>query len=111
MLLQILRTLECFAAEVTFVRLQRDVHTDMGSDVITLDSGSSAVAPLTSQVQVVGAFSTDMAFTDVVLEVGFVSRREYLQGARRACALRESLRDQVHIIASTQQTCCRNGGH
>jgi len=67
MLLQILRTLKCFSAEVTLVWLQWDMDTDVGSDVITLDSGSPAGVPSTSQVQVVGAFASNVLFTDVVL--------------------------------------------
>jgi hypothetical protein len=41
-LLEILRTLEGLSTEVTFVRLQWYVDTDMRSDVVTLDSGGSA---------------------------------------------------------------------
>lgn len=35
--------------------------------MITLDRGSATISPLTCQVQVVGAFSADMSFADVVL--------------------------------------------
>lgn len=50
MLLQILRTLEGLAAEVALVWLQWDVNTDVRGDVITLDSGGSALVPSTGQV-------------------------------------------------------------
>lgn len=65
--LQILRALEGLATEVTLVWLQGDMHTDMRGDMVALDGGSVAVAPLAGQVQVVGAFATDMALADVFL--------------------------------------------
>jgi hypothetical protein len=67
MLLQILGTLESLATEITLVRLERHMHTNVGSDVVALDSGGVAGSPLTSQVQVVGALATDMAFANVFL--------------------------------------------
>jgi hypothetical protein len=71
-LLEILRPLEGFAAEVALVRLQGDVHADMRSDVITLDRCGAAVTPLTGEVEVVCAFAANMAFANMVLheEVG-----------------------------------------
>jgi hypothetical protein len=42
MLLQVLRTLKRLATELTLVRLQGNVNTNVRGDVITLDSGSSA---------------------------------------------------------------------
>lgn len=42
MLLQILRTLECFATEITLVRLQWDVDSNVRSDMITFHSSGSA---------------------------------------------------------------------
>ena len=68
MFLEILGTLEGFPAEVTFVWLQWDMNADVGSDVITLDSGSTARVPSTGQIQVVGALPSDMLLTDVVLD-------------------------------------------
>jgi hypothetical protein len=41
-LLQVLRTFEGFSTEITFVRLQWDVDSDMGGDMIALDSGGTA---------------------------------------------------------------------
>lgn len=49
-LLQILWALEGLAAEVTLVGLQGHVNTDVRSNVIALDSGSTAIAPLAGQV-------------------------------------------------------------
>lgn len=66
-LLQILRALESLATEVALMWLQGHVNTDVRSNVITLDRGGAAVAPLAGQVQVVGALATNMTFTDVVL--------------------------------------------
>ena len=68
MLLQILRTLERLAAEVTFVWLQGNMDADMGGDVVTLDRGGAARVPSTGQVQVVCALSSDVLLTDMVLD-------------------------------------------
>lgn len=68
MLLQILRSLKRFAAKVTFVWLQRHVHTNVRRDVIALDSCGSARVPLASQVQVVSAFTADMALADMLIK-------------------------------------------
>lgn len=43
------------------------MNTDVRGNVITLNSGCSARVPLASQVQVVGALSTNMSLTDVFL--------------------------------------------
>ena len=66
MLLQVLRTLECLAAKLTFVRLERDVDSDVGSDVIPLDGGCAARIPTTGKVQVVCALAADMFVANVV---------------------------------------------
>jgi hypothetical protein len=66
-LLQILWTLECLATKVAFVRLQRHVNTNVRSDVVSLDRGGAAIAPLAGQVQVVGALATNVTLTDVIL--------------------------------------------
>lgn len=42
MLLEILGPLERLAAEVTLMGLQRNVHADVRSDMVTLDSGGAA---------------------------------------------------------------------
>ena len=67
-LLQILRTLESLAAEVTLVGLQGDVDSDVGGDMVTLDGGGSALVPSTGQVKVVGALATDMLLANVFLK-------------------------------------------
>jgi hypothetical protein len=66
-LLQILRALESLAAEVALVWLEGNVNTNVRGDVVTLYSRSTTVAPLASQVKVVGALATNMALADVVL--------------------------------------------
>jgi hypothetical protein len=66
-LLEILGSLESFAAKVALVGLERDMYANVRSDVITLDSRSAAIAPLASEVQVVGALAADMALADMVL--------------------------------------------
>ncbi len=67
MLLEILRTLEGLATKVTPVRLEWDVDTDVGGDMIALDSGRLASTPVADQLKVVGALTTDMALADVIL--------------------------------------------
>jgi hypothetical protein len=68
MLLQVLGTLEGFAAEVALVRLQGNVDSDVGGDVVALDCRSTTVAPLTRKVEVVGALAADMALAHMVLK-------------------------------------------
>jgi len=67
MFLQILRALEGLSAEVALVWFKRNMDTDVAGDVITLDSGGTAAAPLAGQAEIVCALPADMAFTDVVL--------------------------------------------
>lgn len=69
MLLQVLRSLEGFTTKVAFVRLERNVYADVGGDVIALDRRRAAVAPLASEIQVVGALSTNVSFADMVLSL------------------------------------------
>jgi hypothetical protein len=68
MLLQVLRTLERLAAELTLVRLERNMDTDVRGDVVSLDRGSSARVPLASQVEVVCALATNMALANMLVE-------------------------------------------
>lgn len=67
MLLEILRALEALAAEITLVRLQRNVNTDMRSDVVALHRGGAARVPLACEVQIVGALATNMLLANVFL--------------------------------------------
>jgi hypothetical protein len=68
-LLEILGAFERLSAKVALVRLQGHVDTDVRSDVVPLDCSGAAVAPLAGQVQVVGAFTANMTFTDVILRI------------------------------------------
>jgi hypothetical protein len=67
-LLQVLRTLECLSAEVAFVWLKGDVDSNVGGDVVALDGGGTARVPATSEVQIVGALTSDVLLADVLLE-------------------------------------------
>ena len=67
MLLQVLRTLESLPTEIAFVGFEWYMHSDVGGYVVTLDSRSTTIAPLASQVQVIGALAPDMSLADVVL--------------------------------------------
>ena len=67
MLLEILGTLEGFTTEIALMRLQWHVHTDVRCDMVALDGSGAAVTPLASQVEIVCALATDMAFADMVL--------------------------------------------
>lgn len=67
-LLQVLRTLEGLSAEVAFVWLERDVYSDVGGDMVALDSGGTAGVPTAGKVQVVGALPADMFLADVLKE-------------------------------------------
>lgn len=67
MLLEILRPLERLAAEVTLVRLQWHMDSDVRGDVVPLDSGGSARVPVAREVEVVGALATHVTLADVIL--------------------------------------------
>ena len=54
MLLQILRSLEGFATEITFVWFQGDMNPDVRGNVITLDGCRTATTPGTSEIEIVG---------------------------------------------------------
>jgi len=68
MLLEILWTLEGLAAEFALVRFNGNVNTDVRGDMVTLDSGSMALAPGAGQVEVIRRFTADMALTNVLVE-------------------------------------------
>jgi hypothetical protein len=68
MLLQVLRTLKGLSTEFTFVRLQWNMYSNVGSDMIALDGGGSAGIPPTGEIQVVCTFPSDMLLAYVILE-------------------------------------------
>lgn len=67
MLLQILGTLKSLATEIALVRLKRYMNADVGGDMITFYCCGVASAPLTGQVEVVGAFASNVTLTNVLL--------------------------------------------
>jgi hypothetical protein len=69
MFLQVLRSFKGFAAKVTFVRLEWNVHSNVRSDVIALDGGGTTISPLASEIQVVGTLSTNMSLANMVLNM------------------------------------------
>jgi hypothetical protein len=66
--LEILGTLECFPTEFTFMRLQRNVDTDVRRDMVTLNSRGAAASPLACQIEVICALSTDVTLADVIIK-------------------------------------------
>lgn len=68
MLLQILRPLESLSTEITFMWLQRNVDSNMGSDMVALHSGGTALVPATGEIQVVCALASNMLLADMLLE-------------------------------------------
>jgi hypothetical protein len=67
-LLQVLGTLEGLSTEVTFVRLEWNVYSDVRGDVVTLHGSGPALIPTTSEVEVVCALSTNMLLANVFKE-------------------------------------------
>lgn len=67
-LLQILGSLEVFRARFADIRLQRYVHTEMGCDVVSLDSGSLTIIPSAAQGEVFVALAADMEIAKMVVE-------------------------------------------
>ena len=73
MLLQILRPLEGFTAELTAMRLQRYMNSDVRGYVISLDGGGPTSPPRTRQAQIVRALSAHMDIAEMVLQSHLVS--------------------------------------
>ena len=67
MLLEILRPLEGLTTELASMRLEWYVNTDVRGDVIALYDSDTTVRPCASQVEIVGAFATNVGLADVVL--------------------------------------------
>lgn len=65
--LEILRALESFAAELTLVRLQGNMDTNVGGDVVTLDGCGSALTPSARQVEIVGRLAANMSLANMLL--------------------------------------------
>jgi hypothetical protein len=67
MLLQVLRSLKSFSAELTFVWLEGDVYSNVGGYMITFHCAGVAPFPATDEIQVVGALSSDVPLTKMLL--------------------------------------------
>lgn len=67
MLLQVLGTFEGLAAKVAAMRLQWHMNANVRGDVVTFNDRDVAVGPSAFQVEVVGAFATDVDLTHVIL--------------------------------------------
>ena len=67
MLLEILRTLEGLPAKMTSMRLQRNVNTNVRSDMVTFYRDRAASAPCADESEVVGRLATDVMFADMIL--------------------------------------------
>jgi len=68
-LLQILRTLEALAAHVASMRLERNVDSDVASNVISFDCFGVAISPGTGQAEVVGRFASNMCFAQMIVKI------------------------------------------
>lgn len=66
-LLEVLRPLERLATKLALVRLQGHVNTDVRGDVVALHGGCPTLAPLASEVEVVGALAAHMALAEMIL--------------------------------------------
>jgi len=67
MLLEVLRTLERLATEITLVWLEGHMNSDMRGDVVAFDGCDPTLRPLTLQVQIIGAFSANMFLADMFI--------------------------------------------
>ena len=65
--LEILGTLESLATELAFVRFQGNMYSNVGGDVVALDSRGPALTPSAGEVQVVSGLAADMSLADVLL--------------------------------------------
>ena len=97
MFLEILRALEGLATELALVRLQGNVDSDVGGDVVALDGGGAALTPRAGQVEVVSRLAANMTLADVFLLGGqrrpdaLKKRWTHIEGFSRGAALAASL--------------------
>ena len=66
-LLQILRPLEGLAAKIAPMRLQRYMNADVRRDVVAFHNSDATGAPGTSEVKIIGTFTTDVALANMFL--------------------------------------------
>ena len=67
MFFKVLRPFEGLATKLASVRLQGDMDTNVRCDMISLHDLNAAAPPRTSQVEVVGAFATDVHLAHMFL--------------------------------------------
>ena len=67
-LLEVLGTFEGFATELAFVRLEWNVDTDVGSDVVAFYCVGAAGTPVTLEIEIVRALAANMALTNMFLK-------------------------------------------
>lgn len=66
------------------------MDSNMRGDMVALDSGYPALCPLTLQIQIVGAFPTNVLLADVFLLDGQLSPSTTLQPNKAKGAMSES---------------------
>jgi hypothetical protein len=64
-LLQVLRALESLSAEIAFMRLQRNMYSNVGCDMVAFDCGGPALVPAAGKIQIVCALAANMLLADV----------------------------------------------
>jgi hypothetical protein len=79
MFLEILGTFEAFATHVAAMRLERNMDSDVASDVIPFDSLGIAVSPGTGQTKVICRFASDVCIAQVILSSITVTKRPYIK--------------------------------
>ena len=67
MLFEILWALEGFPAEFASMRFQWNVNSDMRSDVVAFDDCDVTITPSALEVQIICAFASNVAITDMLL--------------------------------------------
>lgn len=85
-LLQILRPFEGLAAKIASMWLQRYMNTDVGCDVVAFHNSDATGTPGTSQVEVVGTLTTDVAFANMFLS-SQVQLKAFLSSIWGSCNL------------------------
>ena len=109
MFLEILWTLEGFAAKLAAMRLQWDMDADVGSDVVAFDDLNAAGSPRTLQIEIVGTLATYMTLANVILCNALViddfatvaANQSYIKllGAAGACAAALPLAHKIVMAA------------
>ena len=67
MFLEVLGTFERLATEFALVRFQRDVNSNVGSDVVAFDGCCVALTPGACEIEVIRRLATNVSFADMLL--------------------------------------------